>query len=67
MASTVLTKDRDNDSPRPQVAHSLVWEAEKLAEKYILIESCSDRGVCTGRISWKKGWGLGSCLQKTWT
>lgn len=47
MASTVLTKDRDDDSPRPQAAHRLVWEAEKLAEKYILIETCSHRGMYT--------------------
>lgn len=44
-ASTELTKDRDNDSHRPQVTHGLVWETEKLAEKYILIEICSDKGL----------------------
>lgn len=43
--STVLTKDRDNDSPRPKVAHGLVWDAEKWAEEYILIETCSDRSL----------------------
>lgn len=43
--STVLSKDRGNESPRPRAAHSLVWEAEKLAEKYIVMENCSDGGL----------------------
>lgn len=54
--STVLSKDRDNESPRPRVAHDLVWEAEKLAEKYILIETCSDRGLYRMH-QWERGWG----------
>lgn len=63
--STVLSKDRDNESPRPRVAHDLVWEAEKLAEKYILIETCSDRGLYRMH-QWERGWGGRSCLQKAW-
>lgn len=52
--------------PDPWVAHSLVWEAEKLAEKYILIEMCSDRGLySTHPLERGMGWGVRELLAES--
>lgn len=52
----IVTND---SSPRTRVAHSWVWEAEKLAEKYILIEACPYRCLHRTHHPW---WGLGGLL-----
>lgn len=56
MRALCYPKIATNDSPRPQVAHSWVWEGEKLAEKYILIETVVLQRTAQDVIICKEGW-----------